>query len=137
MGKRRKAREVALQFLYQLEQNGASDPTPFEVEFWERHPVDDEAREFASSLVHGAKRRQPEIDKRIAESTEHWDLDRLAVVDRNILRVAVYELLFEPGVPGKVAINEAIEIAKRYGTNESSAFVNGILDRCKEELGKK
>ena len=133
-GKRRKAREVALQFLYQLEQNAASDPGPYEAEFWERHPVDDDTREFASSLVRGAKRHQGEIDKRIISSTEHWDLDRMAVVDRNLLRLAVYELLFEPGVPGKVAINEAIEIAKKFGTAESSRFINGVLDRIHREL---
>jgi N utilization substance protein B len=133
-GKRRKAREIALQFLYQLEQNAASDPTPFEVDFWAHHPVDEETREFASSLVHGAKRQQPLLDKRIAESTEHWDLERLAVVDRNLLRLAVYELLFEPGVPGKVAINEAIEIAKKFGTADSSRFINGVLDRIHKEL---
>jgi N utilization substance protein B len=134
MGRRRKAREVALQFLYQLEQNGAGDPTPFEDDFWSRHPVDDEARAFASALVHGTKREQHQIDKRIAESTEHWDLERMAVVDRNILRMAVYELAFEPGVPGKVAINEAIEIAKKFGTRESSRFINGVLDRIHREL---
>jgi N utilization substance protein B len=133
-GRRRKAREVALQFLYQLEQNGASDPAPFEADFWARHPVDEEARTFASSLVHGAKQQQAQIDRRIVESTEHWDLDRMAVVDRNILRMAVYELLFEPGVPGKVAINEAIEIAKKFGTTESSRFINGVLDRIHKEL---
>jgi transcription antitermination protein NusB len=133
-GKRRKAREIALQFLYQLEQNGASDPGPYEVDFWERHPVDDEARAFASSLVHGTKRQQAQIDRRIAESAEHWDLDRMAVVDRNILRLAAYELLFEPGVPAKVAINEAIEIAKKFGTAESSRFINGVLDRIHKEL---
>jgi N utilization substance protein B len=134
MGKRRKARELALQFLYQLEQNGAIDPGPFEAEFWARHPVDAEAREFAGSLVHGAKQHQSEIDKRIAECAEHWDIDRMAVVDRNILRLAVYELLFEPAVPGKVAINEAIEIAKKFGTRESSRFINGVLDRIHREL---
>jgi len=133
-GKRRKSREIALQFLYQLEQNGASDPGPYEAEFWERRPVDEEAREFASSLVHGVKRKQAEIDERIISSTEHWDLDRMAVVDRNILRLAVYELLFEPEVPGKVAINEAIEIAKKFGTSESSRFINGVLDRIHREL---
>ena len=134
MGRRRKARELALQFLYQLEQNGASDPRPFEADFWARHPVDAEAREFAASLVLGAKREQSQIDKRIAECTDHWDIDRMAVVDRNILRLAVYELLFEPGVPGKVAINEAIEIAKKFGTTESSRFINGVLDRIHREL---
>src|SRR5919108_3833737 len=125
MGKRRKARELALQFLYQLEQNGATDPGPFEADFWARHPVDADARTFADSLVHGAKRQQGEIDKRIAEFTEHWDIDRMAVVDRNILRLAVYELLFEPAVAGKVAIKEALEIAKKFGTTESSRFING------------
>jgi len=133
-GRRRKARELALQFLYQLEQNGATDPGPFEADFWARHPVDDEARAFADSLVQGAKRQQGEIDKRIAECAEHWDLDRMAVVDRNILRLAIYELLFEPGVPGKVTINEAIEIAKKFGTAESSRFINGVLDRIHREL---
>jgi len=128
MGKRRKAREVALQFLYQLDQTGADDPTPFEDEFWDRHPVDGEARAFAGSLVRGAKAQQPKIDAIIAECAEHWDLDRMAVVDRNILRMAVYELLCEPAVPGKVAINEAIEIAKKFGTDKSSQFINGILD---------
>jgi N utilization substance protein B len=133
-GKRRKAREVALQFLYQLEQNNAIDPGPYEADFWGRHPVDDETRTFASSLVHGTKRHQAQIDKLIAESTEHWDLERMAVVDRNILRLAAYELLFEPGVPGKVAINEAIEIAKKFGTAESSRFINGVLDRIHKDL---
>ena len=134
MGKRRKARELALQFLYQLEQNGAIDPGPFEAEFWARHPVDAEAREFAASLVHGAKRQQGDIDKRIAECAEHWDIDRMAVVDRNILRLAVYELMLDAEVPPKVAINEAIEIAKKFGTRESSRFINGVLDRIHREL---
>jgi N utilization substance protein B len=134
MGKRRKARELALQFLYQLDQTGARDPEPFEDEFWRRHPVDDEARTFAGSLVRGAMAQRGKIDAVIGESTEHWDLQRMAVVDRNILRMAVYELLYEPAVPGKVAINEAIEIAKKFGTAESSRFINGVLDRVHREL---
>jgi N utilization substance protein B len=134
MGKRRKAREIALQFLYQLDQTGAKDPAPFETDFWDRHPVDAEARAFAASLVRGTKAQQEKIDAMIAESAEHWDLDRMAVVDRNILRMAVYELLYEPSVPAKVAINEAIEIAKKFGTAESSRFINGVLDRIHREL---
>jgi len=134
MGKRRKAREIALQFLYQLDQTGATDPAPFETDFWGRHPVDAEARAFAASLVRGTKAQQEKIDAMITESAEHWDLDRMAVVDRNILRMAVYELLYEPGVPAKVAINEAIEIAKKFGTAESSRFINGVLDRIHREL---
>jgi N utilization substance protein B len=134
MGRRRKAREVALQFLYQLDQTGADDPGPFEADFWDRHPVDPDTRAFASSLVRGAKAQQSKIDALIAESAEHWDLDRMAVVDRNILRLAVYELGWRAETPPKVVINEAIEIAKKFGTRESSRFINGILDRVHREL---
>jgi transcription antitermination protein NusB len=134
MGRRRKAREVALQFLYQLDLGGDADPTPHETEFWARHALDDDARAFADELVRGTKRNQGKIDSLIAQVTEHWDLDRMAVVDRNILRVAVYELLWHADVPPKVAINEAIEIAKKFGTQESSRFINGILDRINKEL---
>lgn len=134
MGRRRKAREVALQFLYQLDQHGDTDPTSHEAEFWARHPVDEATRAFASALVRGATSRHAEVDKLIAQYTEHWDLDRMGVVDRNILRMAVYELIEGPSVPPKVAINEAIEISKKFGTSESSRFINGILDRVHKEL---
>jgi N utilization substance protein B len=134
MGRRRKAREVALQFLYQLDQHGETDPTAYETEFWSRHPVDEQTRAFASTLVHGVTRRHAEVDTLIAQYTEHWDIDRMAVVDRNILRLAVWELLDHPSVPPKVAINEAIEIAKKFGTGESGRFINGILDRVHKEL---
>ena len=134
MGKRRKAREVALQFLYQLDLHEVADPASQEAEFWARHPVDRATREFAESLVRGSKQHQAKIDQLLAEYTEHWDLDRMAVVDRNILRLAIFELLHEAEVPPKVAINEAIEIAKKFGTRESSRFINGILDRVHKEL---
>ena len=134
MGRRRKAREVALQFLYQLDQHGDTDPTEHEAEFWSRHPVDEATRAFASALVRGAMSRHTEVDKLIAQYTEHWDLDRMAVVDRNILRLAVYELLDQGTAPPKVAINEAIEISKKFGTGDSSRFINGILDRVHKEL---
>jgi N utilization substance protein B len=133
MGRRRKAREVALQFLYQLDQHGAEDPTPHEHEFWERHPVDPDTHAFAESLVRGSKQQQGKIDQLLTQYAEHWDLDRMAVVDRNILRMAVYELLWQPEVPPKAAINEAIEIAKKFGTTESSRFINGVLDRILRE----
>jgi transcription antitermination protein NusB len=134
MGRRRKAREVALQFLYQLDQHGDTDPTAHEAEFWARHPVDKETQAFVSELVRGVTRRYAEVDKLIAQYTEHWDIDRMAVVDRNILRLAVWELLDHPSVPPKVAINEAIEIAKKFGTQESGRFINGVLDRVHKEL---
>ena len=134
MGRRRKSREVALQFLYQLDLGGDADPAPHEAEFWTRYPADDETRAFAAHLVRGTKGNQAKIDTLIAQVTEHWDLERMAVVDRNILRLAVYELLWSAEVPPKVAINEAIEIAKKFGTQESSRFINGILDRVHKEL---
>jgi N utilization substance protein B len=133
-GRRRKAREVALQFLYQLDLQGESDPEPHATEFWTRHPLDGDAREFAEEIVRGAKASQTKIDEIIARFAEHWDLDRMAVVDRNILRLAVYELGMRAETPPKVVINEAIEIAKKFGTRESSRFVNGILDRVHREL---
>ena len=133
-GRRRKAREVALQFLYQLDLQGESDPEPHTAEFWARHPLDDDVREFAEEIVRGAKASQTKIDEIIVRFTEHWDLDRMAVVDRNILRLAVYELGLREETPPKVVINEAIEIAKKFGTRESSRFINGILDRVHREL---
>jgi len=133
MGKRRKAREVALQFLYQLDQHGAEDPAPHDHEFWQRHPVDPDTHAFAEELVRGSKQQQGKIDQLLTQYAEHWDLDRMAVVDRNILRMAVYELLWQPEVPPKAAINEAIEIAKKFGTTESSRFINGVLDRILRE----
>jgi transcription antitermination protein NusB len=133
MGKRRKGREVALQFLYQLDLHGAGDPAPYEKEFWGRHPVDPDTRSFADSLVRGTKQHQGKTDQLITQYAEHWDLDRMAVVDRNILRLAVHELLWQPDVPPKVAINEAIELAKKFGTADSSRFINGLLDRILKE----
>ena len=133
MGKRRKAREVALQFLYQLDLHEVDDPASQEAEFWARHPVDPATQAFAEALVRGSKQHQAKIDQLLAEYAEHWDLDRMAVVDRNILRMAAYELLWQPDVPPKAVINEAIEIAKKFGTTESSRFINGVLDRILRE----
>ena len=134
MGRRRKTREVALQFLYQLDLHGADDPAQHEAEFWSRNPVTEETHVFGDALVRGTKANQGKIDQIISQFAEHWDLDRMAVVDRNILRLAVYELLWTADVPPKVAINEAIEIAKKFGTKESSRFINGVLDRIHKEL---
>ena len=134
MGRRRKARELALQFLYQLELRGDGDPASSSEEFWSRHPVDPEARAFAETLVRGTKLHQGKIDELITQYAENWDLDRMAVVDRNILRVGIFELLWTADIPPKVAINEAIEVAKKFSTQDSSRFINGILDRIHKEL---
>jgi N utilization substance protein B len=147
MGTRRRAREFALQILYQLDlQEQLGDEQGITL-FWknfatqqteEASAADDaEARPFAEQLVRGVREHLGDIDGRIQSASRNWRLERMARVDRNLLRLAVYELAYAGDVPAKVAINEAIEIAKRFGTSESSAFVNGILDRCREELGKK
>lgn len=134
MGKRRKARELALQLLYQLDLQGEASPEAHLDEFWTRHPVDGEVRGFAETLIRGAKLHQPKIDEMISQYAENWELDRMAVVDRNILRAGVFELLWMADVPPKVAINEALEVAKKFSTQESSRFLNGILDRIHREL---
>ena len=134
MGKRRKAREVALQLLYQLDVQSEGNPEPHLPEFWTRHPVDREAREFAEILIRGTKLHEPKIDEMISQYAQNWELDRMAVVDRNILRQGIFELLWMEDVPSKVAINEAIEVAKKFSTQESSRFINGILDRIHKEL---
>jgi transcription antitermination factor NusB len=136
MGRRRKARELALQLLYQLDVQGEDDPQPHLDDFWLRHPVDPEARDFAESLVRGTKMHAAEIDELIARYAENWELDRMAVVDRNILRQGIFELRWATAVPPKVAINEALEVAKKFSTHESSRFINGILDRIHKEQAK-
>ena len=135
MTKRRKARELALQLLYQLDLRGTGETAPHEGEFWAQHSAaDGPTREYATQLVTGVKTHWSKIDDVIAQSAEHWDLERMSVVDRNILRLAVFELGWEREVPPKVAINEAIEIAKKFGTRESGRFINGVLDRVHREL---
>jgi N utilization substance protein B len=135
MGKRRRAREIALQFLYQIELHAERDPSALEGDVWAQHPETDSAtRDYVHALVYGTAGNQAKIDELITRFTEHWDLGRMAVVDRNILRLAVFELGFADDVPAKVAINEAIEIAKKFGTRESSRFINGVLDRIHREL---
>ena len=134
MGRRRKARETALQFLYQLDVRSSDDPTSQAAEFWSRHSVDPEGRAFVEDLVVGTKQHQGKIDALIAQCAEHWDLERMSAVDRNILRAAVYELLWHPDVPAKVAINEAIEIAKKFGprnrAGSSTASWTGSRASC-------
>jgi N utilization substance protein B len=129
MTRRSRGREVALQVLYQIEQN--SEVPPEEVRsFIERRLLDDRKLcEFTDALISGVKEHQAQIDSIISSVAENWRLDRMAAIDRNILRLGAYEMLFCREVPAKVAINEALELAKRYSTAQSSRFVNGILDR--------
>ncbi len=134
MGKRRKGRTFALMILYELEFR-PGDAERVLKEFWQDHPQQPgEVQAFADSLVRGALEHAPEIDGLIARNAAHWSLARIAVVERNILRLAAFELLYRHDIPEKVAINEAIELAKLYGSQESGAFVNGILDQIRLHL---
>jgi N utilization substance protein B len=129
MTRRSRGREVALQVLYQVEQNSGIPAVEIR-RFIERRLLEDRKLcEFTEGLVDGVKEHQAQIDAMISQVAENWRLDRMAAIDRNILRLGAYEMLFRPEVPGKVAINEALELAKRYSTAQSSRFVNGILDR--------
>ncbi|HSB19256.1 MAG TPA: transcription antitermination factor NusB [Anaeromyxobacteraceae bacterium] len=126
--KRTKARERAVQALYQLDV-AASDLDEALARFWRNfEPVEKEVREMAEDLVRGVAAHRLEIDELIEGASAHWRLDRMAKVDRNVLRLAVHELLHRPDVPVKVVINEAIELGKKYGSESSGAFVNGVLD---------
>jgi N utilization substance protein B len=127
MGSRRKARECALQILYQMDVSGAS-PDEALATFWQNFEHAEDVAEFASLLVRGVYANLEEIDRLIQEASRNWKLDRMARVDRNILRMAVYELLRCEDIPKRVTLNEAIEIGKRFGSEDSSAFINGILD---------
>ncbi len=133
-GKRRLARELAVQFLYQFDLGGGSLKEAFPL-FWETQPdVGDAGRQFAEELVRGVMERRAVIDEHIVKYADNWDLPRIAAVDRNILRLAIYEMLYRSDIPPVVSINEAVDIAKKFSTSESGAFVNGILDRLKAEL---
>jgi transcription antitermination protein NusB len=129
MTRRSRGREVALQVLYQVEQNPGVSPDEVR-RFIERRLLEDRKLcEFTEGLIDGVHEHQAQIDIMISQVAENWRLDRMAAIDRNILRLGAYEMLFRPEVPAKVAINEALELAKRYSTAQSSRFVNGILDR--------
>ena len=135
MGSRRKARECALQMLFaaDVSQTRADELVRT---YWAElgdADVEEVAREFATRLATGTLGRLQELDDRIKSRAEHWRISRMAVVDRNILRLAVYEFLHEP-TPRTVAINEALEIARRFSTYEATQFINGILDAIKRDL---
>ncbi len=130
MGARRRSRALALALLYELEFHPAGEEEAIAT-FWATHPVPPPVRAFAEELTEGTRTHRTEIDALITEQVEHWSPSRLALVDRNILRLAVYELLYREDTPPKVVINEAIEIAKTYGGEDSGGFVNGILDAVK------
>ena len=122
--------------LYQIDLAAADAEQAIELYFQYLGPGGDDATDLASELVRGCARHLQAIDDRIREASKHWRLERMARVDRNILRLAIFELLERPDVPRRVTLNEAVELAKRYGDENSPAFVNGLLDRIANDIGK-
>lgn len=134
--KRRKAREHALQILFQLDIRKEKPSAVLLKRFWAEQDPDDEVKAFAEEIIKGTFKHLAEINALIHKSAKNWSLDRMSIVDRNVLRMAVYEILHRMDIPTSVTINEAIEIAKKYGTEESGSFVNGILDNVARMTGK-
>lgn len=137
MRNRTKAREYALQILYAIDIK-KDDPKDCVEQFWEgSDESSDQVKSFSNEIVLGVSEHRKEIDSLISKYATNWELDRMAVIDRNVLRLATYELLFIEDIPPKVSINEAIDIAKKFGGNDSGKFVNGVLDKINKTESKK
>ena len=132
MGKRRRARECALQMLFQIDLTGVEAVEVY-AQFWKAHVVEADVRSFSQDLVDGVQAAKTELDRRIERVAAHWKISRMAVVDRNVLRMALYEMGLRPETPVAVVFDEAIEVARRFGTEESARFVNGVLDALRRE----
>ena len=143
MGQRRKSREIALQMLYQLDMNSQS---PYEaVDSYNELAWDEEdgnqglsaaVRPFAEHLLTGVHLHRDELDNMITGASENWRLERMSIIDRNVLRIALFEMLYCREIPPKVSINEAIDLGKTFGSPDSGAFINGILDRLLQEANR-
>jgi len=139
MSSRRRSREMAIQVLYQVDM-AQSDLAEALRLFCEHFKAPESIRDFAFELARGAHEHREEVDTLIKRFSEHWRLERMPTVDRNILRLAIYELLYRPDIPAKVSINEAVDLGKKYGSEDSGSFINGILDRIRlhlEETGRR
>jgi transcription antitermination protein NusB len=136
MGARHTGREAALQMLFQVEAQNASSEETIRL-FWRQFEGDPEGRAYADSIVKGVTDTRDAIDTTIRKASTHWRLERMSRVDRNLLRLGAWELLHSTEVPRAVVLDEAVELAKSYGTEESPAFVNGVLNRVAEDIGRK
>ncbi len=130
--KRRLAREYALQLLFQLDVTRGKLTDKVMKDFWKEIKEDNDVKEFANSLIRGTTENIAEIDKIIKKSAEHWSIGRMAIIDRNIIRCAAYELIYRADIPPAVTINEALEISKKYSSEDSASFINGILDKIQK-----
>jgi N utilization substance protein B len=135
MGARRSGREAALQMLFQLEASGEGSKRVIEL-FWRLFEADPEGRPYADEIVAGVDAQLADVDKLITAASNNWRIERMSRVDRNLLRMSTWELLAKKDVPRAVVIDEAVELAKSYGTEDSSSFVNGVLDRIANDLGR-
>lgn len=137
MGARHSGREAALQMLFQLEASGVSPDQAITL-FWRTfEDADPEGKAYADACVRGVADNLDTIDKRVTAASQNWRLERMSRVDRNLLRLGTWELLYRSDVPRAVILDEAVELAKSFGTDESSGFVNGVLDRIAENLGRR
>jgi N utilization substance protein B len=136
VGARTKGREAALQMLFALDASGGVPDTTITT-FWREFPGDAEGRPYADGLVEAVTRERTALDERIATASERWRVERMPRVDRNVLRIATWELLREPETPRAVILDEAVDLAKRYGTADSGAFVNGVLSRIADDCGRR
>jgi N utilization substance protein B len=133
MSSRRRSREMAIQVLYQVDMVQSDLAEALRL-FCEHFKAPESIRDFAFELALGTYGHREEVDTLIKRFSEHWRLERMPIVDRNILRLATYELLYRPDIPAKVSINEAVDIGKKYGSEDSGSFINGILDRIRLHL---
>lgn len=135
MGARHSGREAALQMLFQIEASGVEAEKAIAL-FWRNFEADPEGRSYAEDIVRGIAGTLAEVDATITAASANWRIERMTRVDRNLLRLGTWELMFRPDVPRAVVLDEAVELAKSYGTDESSAFVNGVLNQIGERVRK-
>jgi N utilization substance protein B len=135
MGARSTAREAALQMLYAIDVTGDAAEGAIR-DFWREMPGDAEGRAYADEVVRGVREKLDYTDQQIRAASANWRLERMTRVDRNVLRLGAWELLFRPDIPRAVILDEAVEIAKRYGSEDSGSFVNGVLDRVADDCGR-
>jgi N utilization substance protein B len=133
LGKRRKSREIIVQVLYQMDMSDGDAEENFNL-FWQHFNPSDELKEFSQKVVQGVCKHREEIDALIEKHSKHWRLKRMPIIDKNILRAAIFELMFCPDTPVKVIINEAIELGKKFSSEKSSPFINGILDKVSRQV---
>ncbi len=126
---RSKGRSFALQFLYQMDIRGEEVNDAIYADFFLNVEAEKEVEEFSIKLLNGVYSKKEKIDQMIADCLTNWDINRVSIVDKNILRIATYELIYSLDIPSKVAVNEAIELGKIYGSKETGSFINGVLDK--------